>query len=370
MKAVKIGNQYRIYDETIETFDELPAGVYSVCFHEMSGFWLESRKGFEINEKVYGVHPDKVQKVIGAFSRFNRNLGVILSGDKGIGKSLFAKMLCSTAVEIGIPVIVVDKFVPGIASYIESIDQEVIVLFDEFDKTFANIKTGNNEADPQAGLLSLFDGTSYGKKMFVITCNDLSKLNDYLVNRPGRFHYHFRFEYPDAHEITEYLKDHLQPECHDQIGNVIAFSRKVRLNYDCLRAIAFELSSGVDFSEAIKDLNIINMNEERYTIKLYFKDGTIMSRRRCYIDVFNGEDEVCEDMRDQSGREPIELRFCVEDIEYDASKGNMVVRGDKLRIEYNNYGEYTKEEEDAIKKLVPDFAVVTRAMDREIHYTV
>ena len=36
----------------------------------------------------------KVKKVLHAFERFQRSLGTILSGDKGIGKSVFAKLLC------------------------------------------------------------------------------------------------------------------------------------------------------------------------------------------------------------------------------------------------------------------------------------
>ena len=76
-------------------------------------------------------------------------------------------------------------------------------------KLLAASEPGDNEGDPQSGLLSLFDGTSQGKKLFIITCNSLSKLNDYLVNRPGRFHYHFRFEYPSSEEIMEYLTDKL-----------------------------------------------------------------------------------------------------------------------------------------------------------------
>lgn len=50
--------------------------------------------------------------------------------------------------EMGIPLIVVDKFIPGIASYIESIDQEVMVLFDEFDKTFGEVEAADGEASP------------------------------------------------------------------------------------------------------------------------------------------------------------------------------------------------------------------------------
>lgn len=37
-----------------------------------------------------------------------------------------------------------------------------MILFDEFDKTFAK---GRNESDPQANMLSLFDGVAQGKKL-------------------------------------------------------------------------------------------------------------------------------------------------------------------------------------------------------------
>lgn len=97
------------------------------------------------------------------FSVFERNLGVILSGDKGIGKSLFARMLAEKAQDAGYPVLIIDQFIPGISNYIQSIDQEAVFLFDEFDKTFGGVRPGDNETDPQASLLSMFDGTSDGK---------------------------------------------------------------------------------------------------------------------------------------------------------------------------------------------------------------
>ena len=124
---------------------------------------------------------------------------------------------------------------PALLPGIESIEQEVVFLFDEFDKTFGSVCLGANEADPQSALPSMFDGTAQGKKLFIITCNSLYKLNDYLVNRPGRFHYHFRFDYPSPEEIQAYLTDKLRPAYIGEIRKVILFSKKVALNYDCLR---------------------------------------------------------------------------------------------------------------------------------------
>lgn len=141
------------------------------------------------------------------------------------------------------PVLIIDWCTRGLGDFIESIEQECVVLFDEFDKTFND--------DSQNELLSLLDGLTAGKKLFVVTCNSLSKLSEFMVNRPGRFHYHLRFEYPGAMEVREYLEDKLPRQYHNEIKEVVVFSRKVKLNYDRLRAIAFELSTGLSYLQMI-----------------------------------------------------------------------------------------------------------------------
>lgn len=123
MKVINTGNRYEIYQDDLQTFDELPAQFYTVRFNKMSGFSLQKYSGLEIKEdKIYGVHMSKVNKVLNAFPTFERNLGVILSGPKGIGKSLFAKKLSIEANKLGYPVIIVRDYIPGIADFIESIE--------------------------------------------------------------------------------------------------------------------------------------------------------------------------------------------------------------------------------------------------------
>lgn len=366
MKAISIGAKYEIYDDSLKAYDRLPAKTYTVRFSKMSGFFLEARTDLVVKEKVYGVHPEKADKVIAAFAMFERNLGVILSGDKGIGKSLFARVLSSKAVKTGYPVIIVDQFIPGIASYIESIDQEAVILFDEFDKTFGSIRPGENEADPQSGLLSLFDGTSDGKKLFIITCNSLYNLSDYLVNRPGRFHYHFRFDYPYSEDIREYLTDKLEARCHGEIEKVILFSKKVALNYDCLRAIAFELSLGIPFEAAILDINIINMHEELYNITLHFSGGVTMSAKRCQLDLFNRDCHESVSLFDDKGRNLVMAEFMPSECVYDTERHATILPADCITLNYTDYyGTSTREE---TKRLVPEYLSIVRATECNIHY--
>ena len=284
MKAINSGSSFQIYDNSIKTFDRLHASTYTICFSKNRGFFLEQSESFLISEKIYGKHIEKVRKVFRTYEmKENRNLGVILSGDKGIGKSLFAKLLCINGIAKGLPVIIVDSYICGIASFINSIDQKCIILFDEFDKTFCGDSDSRETMnDPQTEMLTLFDGINTSEKLFVITCNNIQKLSTFLINRPGRFHYHFRFDYPTAEEITEYLQDNIDKQYWGEIENVVSFAGRVKLTYDCLRAIAFEINGGESFKSAIQDLNIINIEAQTYNVELQFSDGSTDCRRMSF----------------------------------------------------------------------------------------
>lgn len=336
MKITQTGVTYKVYGEDLVVLDKLPANVYVVRFAEDMGFFLEKRKNLEVNEsRVYGVHEEKANKVLDRFAKTNKNLGVILSGDKGIGKSLFARVLSNKANEIGMPVIIVDKCIPGISSFLDRIETEAMVLFDEFDKTFC---TSMNR-DPQTELLSLFDGLSTEKKLFVITCNRYKGLNEYLINRPGRFHFHFRFEYPTAEDIKEYLTDKLDEKYYEEIQKVISFSRKTKLNYDCLAAIAFEINQGEKFEDAIKDLNIINDgdNSSRFNIKLYTKEGDIFTTSNAIIDLFNPNSKTEIYLDDESGDNDILIEFITKNIVFDDVNNLFIISEGKFKVTPCNY---------------------------------
>lgn len=292
MKIVAFGNTYHIYGDDVKTYDCLPGGYYRVEYNSMSGYSIKKLdREFEVDEKVYGVNQNKVEKVLNSYKLFNRNLGVLLSGDKGIGKSMFAKMLGIACVKQGIPVISITQANPGLSEFLEDLNQEAMFLFDEFDKTFGDgDEIGGNS---QSSLLTLFDGTSTSsKRLFVVTCNDLYNLNDFLVNRPGRFHYHFRFDYPNGDEIRQYLQDKLDKSAWNQIDEVISFAEKVNLNYDCLRSIAFEMQTGLTFVEAVRDLNIIaEDNYLTYDVTATFNNGECITTKRQSINMYD-EDEV------------------------------------------------------------------------------
>lgn len=389
MKVVNSGNTYQIYDDTLRTYDQLPPQTYVVRFSQAYGFLLELNEDIKVDEKIYGVHMQKVDKVMRSFNEFNRNLGVILSGAKGIGKSVCAKLIAERAVAEGYPVIKVTEYVKGIANFLSEIKQEVVIVFDEFDKTFASKRHGNDDdvTDAQAELLTLLDGMEQGKKLFIVTCNSLDKLNEFMVNRPGRFHYHFRFGYPNPAEIREYMQDKLDMKFWGEIDKVINFSSKVDLNYDCLRSIAWELSHGYSFESSIQDLNIINIERERYKIQVVFSDGTKTQTREQYLDLFDSDSEVEVELK-YMNKGSVYVTFNPIHGNYNTTLGATVVDGSKVKdVQWYLYNDDNdiddddteiekakKREESAenerIKALHVEYIVITRKYDKNIHYMV
>lgn len=287
MKVVKSGNTYRITDDAVIQ-DSLASGTYTLEYAKGVGTFLEKTDDLLIGEqKIYGESVNKSEMVIKAFNHSKRSLGVMYGGPKGTGKTLAVRYL-STVLrnDYGIPTVIVENPVPGMVSFIKSIKQEVLILFDEFEKNFQR-KSDDNFS--QEDLLGLFDGISQNKHLYVITYNNQQGISEYLIDRPGRFHYNISLGNPDEKTIEEYIKDNTEDVdgywLNEQIDKVIKLSKIYDLNYDSLRALTFELGLGNSVSEVIKDLNIgkgIMYSNKSYRVRIFNKNDE---------EVFNSVDD-------------------------------------------------------------------------------
>lgn len=327
MKIVETGSRLRVYSNDLIVNDSIKTGIYNVGFNPMQGFYLEKQGNIEIKDpKIYGVHLSKVDKVFRTLKLFNRNLGVMLSGDKGMGKSLFAKLLSIRANEINMPVLLVNEYNEGIAEFLNSIEQEIVVVFDEFEKTFRATENKN----PQTELLTLIDGFGSGKKMFIITCNSTHNVSDFFVNRTGRFHYHFRFDYPIPQEITEYMVDNLNSvDLHTHISDVISLSMKVSINYDTLRSIVFELNNGESFVDTIQDLNIPKGEKTACEIILKLNKSTKEIENTMSLDLFSKNIDIVFYGNEKYYSATIEK----SKIKVDVENGNMIAENVKVKVD-------------------------------------
>jgi len=266
---LKNGNTFRVSaKEALDLHEALPAGNYIIKENPMSGeLFLEHIGDFEIKGKTYGDHMTNCRRILDTFYDRPATTGVMLTGEKGSGKSLLAKAVSIEGAKKGVPTIVInapwhgDKF----NSFMQTIEQECIVLFDEFEKVYSS--------DEQEAILTLLDGVFPSKKLFMLTCNDKWRVDSHMRNRPGRIYYMIDYKGLDMSFIVEYCEDNLKNKAHIQKICSIA-SLFNQFNFDMLKALVEEMNR---YNEAPEEaLKMLNAKPEfddgnRYTTSLSFK---------------------------------------------------------------------------------------------------
>lgn len=260
-------------DSPSQRYDKLPGGIYLICLSMEQGFYLTALPSFELPKKIYGNLTTQAGRILKTFNDRPKTTGVLLSGEKGSGKTLLTKQICINAAEEGIPTLVVNAPFSGdpFNTFLQSITQPCILLFDEFEKVY--------EDESQQGLLTLFDGIFTTRKLILLTTNEYAKINGHLQNRPGRIYYNLTFTGLDNDFIMEYGKDNLKNSSH--INGLGVVSSMVKpMSFDILQAIVEECNR---YDESpVKTMEILNVKdyasyEDTYVVTMVSKNGLVLS---------------------------------------------------------------------------------------------
>lgn len=240
----------------------LPVGNYTLKFDQMKGsFFLEQIGTFEINHKLYGNTEKNAKRILNTFTERPYSTGVMLSGEKGSGKTLLAKKICIDAAEIGIPTIIINQDFSGdgFNSFIQSIEQPAIIFFDEFEKVYS-------EREKQEAILTLFDGVYPSKKLFICTVNDKYKVDTNMRNRPGRIYYMLDFVGLEAKFVREYCENNLK---YSEYMNAVCNISSVfgNFNFDMLKAMVEEINRYNEHPQEV--IKMLNTKPEFGTEKTY-----------------------------------------------------------------------------------------------------
>jgi len=233
---LRSGNTWKVADDrAVEVSDRLPPGNYVVKQDPFGNLFLEEIEKFEFRGKKYGDNDKNRDRIFSTFMSRNVSTGVMLTGEKGSGKTLLAKTLTMKCHEEGIPCIVINTPWRGddFNKLLQDISQPCMVLFDEFEKVY--------DSEQQEDMLTLLDGVFPSKKLFVLTCNDKWRVDRHMRNRPGRIFYMLDFKGLSPEFIEEYCWDNLKNT--DNIQSVVNVGAMfTEFNFDMLKALVEEMN--------------------------------------------------------------------------------------------------------------------------------
>lgn len=216
--------------------DKLPPRVFKFVVREtMAGvdYSLEYATSFKEPAKLYGDVTKQVNRIIHSYKQQDKNLGVLLHGVFGTGKSTLAKCIANTALEsLELPVIIVTaQSIQHLEYLITNLKQPVMFLVDEFEKMFENIENQNY-------LLTLLDGLYISNHLFVFTANDASRINTYFFNRPSRIRYAIEYKSLGLDVCKEILEENFEPEYVEELLGKLATVNN--LSFDVLQEVMTE----------------------------------------------------------------------------------------------------------------------------------
>lgn len=225
--------------------DILAPGLYEIRHNSNGDVWLEVLGGkFEFQEQLFKID-DFNDHFIKYYDEYKKTTAVIFHGKPGTGKTIQAKLLAN---QLNLPIILVNDYSIMHFDLLDKIHQEVIVFFDEFEKTIG--KYADN-----AEFLSWFDGVSKSSvpKISILTVNDLS-LSDKYTGRPGRIRYIKEFDGIDPGLIDDILEYYLKDSSNKEF--ILSHIDLKTLTIDKLRALINEVNIFGPTEESIKYLNI------------------------------------------------------------------------------------------------------------------
>lgn len=274
------GHDFYIGDGSI-SHSKLPVGHYVVEYNRLyEEYYLKQLpEQPAIDHKIYG----NAQVLTDIWADYydthkTSNVGILLKGVKGTGKTLACRLLTQ---KLNKPVILITQQFGSdnmgnvdakFTSFMCSQElRDCVIFIDEFEKVYKELISQNV-------FLQILDGSmsSGMHQMYLFTVNQ-NNVNEYFNNRPGRIMFSTNYTYLKSAEIREFVSDNVEfivkHEREEYIDAfVAAFDTFAFATYDIVAAAIkiFKRLYGKYENVSVYDcMNLMNLNQaERKTFDI------------------------------------------------------------------------------------------------------
>ena len=263
-KFIKQGNDISVLPRGLE-YELEPGKVYDLKIREI---WGRTITDFKLNGEmnmppaIYQTKKDKmfVERVLQNYLQADKNTtGVLLTGDKGTGKSVTAKIIASKA---NLPIVIINPDTEEnlLEGFFKEFDTPICILLDEVDKNFST-----------KNMLTFLDGMhKTAKKLVIMTANEEDGLSNFIKNRCSRIRYYRHYDmHDDAQEYAELICEAKGIENKEEVVNFIVNNIKypsIDNISSFIDEVIFTKDWGLSLKEVLEFMNI-NVGESDYEPK-------------------------------------------------------------------------------------------------------
>ena len=89
--------------EVVNQQSHLENGIYRLEIDEFGRFYLLFlEEKFNFSYKIYGLEEKLIKRTLRSYSAIDNNVGILLNGTKGTGKTVTSKMICNEVDQPGL----------------------------------------------------------------------------------------------------------------------------------------------------------------------------------------------------------------------------------------------------------------------------
>jgi hypothetical protein len=247
-----------------EEFEKLENVIYKVGLDMFERPFLSKvADNFTFDYKLYGLESELIRRILKTYNATDHgNLGILLNGLKGTGKTVTSKQIAN---QLNQPIIIVGENKPQFPQFLNSIPQNITIFIDEYEKTFGNA----------SNMLTIMDGASNSeyRRVFLLTTNEL-RVESNMIQRPGRVRYLKTFDHLKPIIIKEIIDDILiHKQFTDECINFISSLETITV--DIVKAVLNEVNIHEESPTVFEGIFNVKKLKGKYNVSIREEDGTL-----------------------------------------------------------------------------------------------